>query len=105
MLWCGSTHLSHHSPTHCSNLFLTNPPSPPPHPPSLETIALQVPLPTADMDMSTEEYARVVCALLDVPVHSGGSGEAPGNLIQSLHLIFSTYMEFKSNAHFAGGGY
>lgn len=65
-----------------------------------------MPLPTADMDMSTEEYARVVCALVDIPVHTGGSAEAaPGNLIQSLHLLFSLYMEFKSNAHFRGGAF
>ncbi len=61
-----------------------------------------MPLPSADMDMSTEEYAKVVCGLLDIPVHTGGGGEAPGNLIQSLHLLFNLYAEFKSNAHFAG---
>lgn len=65
-------------------------------------LALQVPLPTADMDMSTEEYARVVCSLLDIPVHSGGGGgDAPGPLIQALHVLFSLYAEFKGNAHFA----
>ena len=75
--------------------------SPPPPPPYI-LAQYQVPLPTADINMSTEEYARVVCALLDIPVHPGGGEAAPGSLIQSLHLLFSLYTEFKSNAHFAG---
>lgn len=36
---------------------------------------------------------KVICAIMDVPVYD--------NLIESLHVIFSLYMEFKDNPHFA----
>lgn len=42
-----------------------------------------------------------MCAVMDIPVYD--------NIIESLHVLFTTFMEFKSNAHFmqlgaAGGG-
>lgn len=42
-----------------------------------------------------------MCAVMDVPVYD--------NIIESLHVLFTTFMEFKSNAHFmqlsaTGGG-
>jgi intraflagellar transport protein 46 len=72
-------------------------------PSAFEEMLRTVPLPSAAMNMSTEEYARVVCALLDVPVHPPAGGAAPtiGPLIQSLHLVFSLYLEFRDNPHFA----
>ena len=36
-----------------------------------------------------------MCALLDAPVYDG-------NYVESLHLLFTLYMEFKENPHFAG---
>lgn len=33
-----------------------------------------------------------MCAVMDVPVYD--------NIIESLHVLFTTFMEFKSNAHF-----
>jgi intraflagellar transport protein 46 len=50
-------------------------------------------LPKPEMDLSTEEYARVLCAIMDVPVYD--------SLIESLHVVFSLYMAFKENPHFA----
>lgn len=47
-------------------------------------------------------YARLVCSLLDVPVYSDAG------LVESLHLLFSALLAFKSNPYFAamaaGGG-
>jgi intraflagellar transport protein 46 len=57
---------------------------------------LQARLPGADLDMSVEEYARTICAMLDIPVY--------GSLVQSLHVFFTLYDEFKSNKHFANLG-
>lgn len=34
-----------------------------------------------------------MCAVMDIPVYD--------NIIESLHLLFTTFMEFKNNAHFA----
>lgn len=66
-------------------------------PAKFESVLSQIPLPAPDIDMSTEEYAKFCCALLDVPVWS-----PPGSaLVQSLHALFSLYCDFRSNAHFA----
>jgi intraflagellar transport protein 46 len=77
-------------------------------PPAFEELLRTVPLPTADLALSTEEYARVVCALLDIPVHGGGGGGGgggaqPGALIQALHVLFTLFLEFKENPHFQLG--
>ena len=44
------------------------------------------------MDMTLEEFSRVICGLLDIPVEK--------SLIESLHVLFTLYHEFRSNAHF-----
>ena len=72
-------------------------------PPGFEELLRSVPLPNADMNMSLDEFARTACALVDIPVHApvAGAALAPGPLIQSLHLLFSLYCEFRDNPHFA----
>ena len=49
-------------------------------------------LPGADLDVDLEEYIKIICCLLDIPVHEG-------NLIESLHVLFTLYLEFKTNQH------
>mmetsp|Transcript_6960 Transcript_6960/g.16156 ORF Transcript_6960/g.16156 Transcript_6960/m.16156 type:complete len:363 (+) Transcript_6960:254-1342(+) len=44
-------------------------------------------LPSADLNVDTKAYARIVCAILDIPVYA--------NLTESLHLLFTLYSEFK----------
>ena len=61
-------------------------------PDEMEQALESLPLPTADLDLSLVEYAQVVCALLDIPVK--------GNIVESLHVLFSLYQEFKSNLFF-----
>jgi intraflagellar transport protein 46 len=39
-------------------------------------------------------FAKLVCALLDVPVHSDST------LIESMHLLFTLYLSFKNNPYF-----
>ncbi|CAN0065808.1 unnamed protein product, partial [Phaeothamnion confervicola] len=53
--------------------------------------------PPPSIELSLDEYCRLACVLLDVPVHDGAGG---GGLIESLHLLFTLYMEFKANQHF-----
>lgn len=55
-----------------------------------------IPLPEADIDLSTREYASVLCALLDVPVYK--------SMVQSLHVLFTLFAEFKANQHFQNLG-
>ena len=53
---------------------------------------IQAKLPSAAMDLSLEEYIRVICAFLDIPIYT--------SCVQSLHVLFTLYSEFKSNQHF-----
>eukprot|EP00472_Partenskyella_glossopodia_P002754 CAMPEP_0197517416 /NCGR_PEP_ID=MMETSP1318-20131121/2423_1 /TAXON_ID=552666 /ORGANISM="Partenskyella glossopodia, Strain RCC365" /LENGTH=322 /DNA_ID=CAMNT_0043066947 /DNA_START=182 /DNA_END=1150 /DNA_ORIENTATION=+ len=63
-------------------------------PSEFEDLLKAVPLPPADIDLSTEQYARIVCSILDVPVYD--------NLTESLHVLFTLYSVFKNNQHFQG---
>eukprot|EP00760_Papus_ankaliazontas_P039207 PhM_4_TR9513/c1_g1_i3/m.98248/K19682/IFT46; intraflagellar transport protein 46 len=49
-------------------------------------------LPPAQLDVDLLQYVKVLCALLDIPTHT--------SLVESLHVMFTLYMEFKSNQHF-----
>lgn len=60
--------------------------------PSLEEMLKEVGLPTAELECDLSQYVDIVCALLDVPVHK--------NRVQSLHVIFTLYSEFKNSQHF-----
>eukprot|EP00736_Rhodelphis_marinus_P014362 Rmarinus@m.4212 len=48
-----------------------------------------------DICMSTSEFSKLACAVLDIPVHA--------NVIESLHVMFTLYSEFKQSEHFAAG--
>jgi len=61
-------------------------------PSEFEEMLNNVPLPPANLDMSVEDYAKVCCSLLDIPVQD--------NLIHSLHTMCMLYSEFKGNQHF-----
>ena len=54
-------------------------------------IEKQVRIPDVNLDISLAEYAKILCTILDIPVHDNQS------LIQSLHLMFSVYLGFESN--------
>jgi len=45
-----------------------------------------------EQDIDLESYSKLVCALLDVPVY--------GNVLESLHVLFSLFLEFKANPWF-----
>lgn len=61
-------------------------------PTEFEELLKEIPLPSADLDMDLAQYAKIVCALLDIPVYD--------KLTESLHVLFTLYTEFKNNAHF-----
>lgn len=50
-------------------------------------------LPPAEIDLTTKEFATISCALVDIPVHAE-------SIVQSLHVLFTLYSEFRSNQHF-----
>ncbi|CCW68060.1 unnamed protein product [Phytomonas sp. Hart1] len=49
-------------------------------------------LPSPNIDLELEEYARLLCVLLDIPVYN--------SLIDSLHVMFTLFEEFRNNQHF-----
>uniref|UniRef100_A0A3P9PIQ6 Intraflagellar transport protein 46 homolog n=1 Tax=Poecilia reticulata TaxID=8081 RepID=A0A3P9PIQ6_POERE len=61
-------------------------------PPEVEELLGALQLPPARLACSLPQYADLVCSLLDVPVH--------GTRVQSLHLLFSLYLEFRDSQHF-----
>lgn len=63
--------------------------------PQFEEVLKNTSLPLPGLDLTIEEYTRVVCALLDIPVYE--------KVTESLHVLFTLYAEFKNNSHFAGG--
>ena len=58
------------------------------------------PPPCPPQDLDLKMYVQLVCGVLDIPVYE--------NPIESLHVLFTLYLEFKSNPIFkqqvCGGG-
>jgi len=65
--------------------------------PAVEEVLASVELPGPDLDISLDGYVRVVCAILGIPVHELSNGKS---IIESLHVLFTLYSDFKSNQHF-----
>lgn len=61
-------------------------------PESFEVMLQTNPLPSPDLDLTLAEYCKVLCSLLDIPTYD--------NPIESLHVMFSLYTDFKNNPHF-----
>lgn len=61
-------------------------------PSELEEQLGRLALPSARLGCSLAQYADLLCCLLDVPVY--------GSRVQSLHLLFSLYLEFRDSQHF-----
>ncbi|XP_054714822.1 intraflagellar transport protein 46 homolog isoform X2 [Uloborus diversus] len=61
-------------------------------PPEFEETLNQVGLPSADLDCSLEEYVDLICGIMDIPVHR--------SKIQSLHVLFTLFLEFRNSQHF-----
>lgn len=69
-------------------------------------------MPHCTQELDLVSYARLVCALLDVPVAEGGGGGDGGAagrpLLEALHHLFALLLEFRANPFFAqalaGGG-
>eukprot|EP01147_Barroeca_monosierra_P010228 gene10231-2384_t len=61
-------------------------------PPEMEAALDKVQLPSGDLNVSLQEMTDISCALLDIPVQK--------SRIESLHLLFSLFAEFKNSQHF-----
>ena len=47
-------------------------------------------LPPADIDLSVEEYARVMCSLMGIPVYDG-------HVVESVHVLLSLFAEMQKS--------
>lgn len=52
----------------------------------------EIKLPSEDLDVSLEDYCKIACNILDIPVHESNTTK---NIIESLHVMFSLYSAFK----------
>eukprot|EP00794_Sanderia_malayensis_P010947 gene10947-12108_t len=58
-------------------------------PPEFEEMLKNTGLPTADFDSDLIQYIDIICGILDIPVYK--------DRIQSLHVLFTLYSEFKNS--------
>ncbi|TPP43339.1 Intraflagellar transport complex B protein 46 C terminal family protein [Leishmania donovani] len=57
-----------------------------------EVLNSDVAFPPSQINLDLDQYVRTLCAILDIPTYS--------SLIDSLHVMFTLYEEFRSNQHF-----
>ena len=55
------------------------------------------PFPGPEIDMHVTDYAKIICAMSDIPVHKL-QNQKP--VVESLHVLFTLFSEFRSNQHF-----
>lgn len=65
--------------------------------PEMEHAIKEFRFPGPEIDMHTSDYARLVCAMLDIPVHKLANNKS---IIESLHVLFTLFSEFRQNQHF-----
>lgn len=68
-------------------------------PREMEQAIREIGVPGPLIDMHPSDYAKVICSLLDIPVHKLANNKGT---IESLHVLFTLYSDFKNNPHFGG---
>lgn len=63
-------------------------------PEKMELAINEVKLPDEGINLPAEIYAKIICNLLDIPVHKVNSNKG---LIEALHVLFSLYSVVKEN--------
>jgi intraflagellar transport protein 46 len=66
-------------------------------PPEMEQALKEMQFPGPEIDMPTDFYAKIILSMLDVPVHKLANNKS---LIESLHVLFTLFSEFRQNQHF-----
>ena len=54
------------------------------------------PFPGPEIDMHVTDYAKIICAMSDIPVHKLQNNKP---VVESLHVLFTLFSEFRSNQH------
>jgi intraflagellar transport protein 46 len=63
-----------------------------------EQVYKKVEFPNEKMNISLENYTKIACNLMDIPIHTSDAKQ-PKSLIESLHCLFTLYSGFKENIH------
>jgi len=66
----------------------------------MENLFKEVEYPDERINMKLQDYSRLLCSMLDVPIHKLNSNNS---IIEALHVVFTLYSEFKDNPHFNRG--
>lgn len=66
-------------------------------PENFENATKDLILPDEKLNIPLDAYARIICNMLDIPIHKLNTDKS---LIEALHLMFSLFSEFKNNQHF-----
>ena len=64
-------------------------------PPEVEEVIQTMKMPNGHIGLTLPDLVQVLCNALDIPVYD--------NPIESLHVMFSLFLEFKNNPYFNGG--
>ncbi|KAJ3074877.1 Intraflagellar transport protein 46 [Podochytrium sp. JEL0797] len=84
-------------------------------PVEIEEALATIKLPTADLEISLASFSRLLTAILDIPTPSpqqqqqqqqkeGTKRKQSTSTIESLHVLFTLYSEFKNSQHFRSFG-
>ena len=63
-----------------------------------EQVFKKTDFPNEKMNISLENYSKIACNLMDIPIHPS-EGKQAKSLIESLHCLFTLYSGFKENVH------
>jgi intraflagellar transport protein 46 len=66
-------------------------------PEKMESTLKDIPFPDERLNMSVDNYAKLVCNMLDIPIHKLNTNKST---IEALHVLFTLYSGFKENQHF-----
>jgi intraflagellar transport protein 46 len=66
-------------------------------PASMEGVLKEIEFPGPELEVSTQDYARIISMILDIPVHAGKNNKG---VIEAMHVMFTLYSDFKENQHF-----
>lgn len=58
----------------------------------MEQTLKEISFPGPDIDMHPADYAKLVCAMVDIPCHKLANNKS---VIESLHMLFTLFSEFR----------
>lgn len=65
--------------------------------PEMDQALREIAFPGPEIDMHAADYSRLVCSMVDIPCHKLANNKS---VIESLHVLFTLFSEFRSNQHF-----